>query len=325
MRRREFIALLGGATAAWSLAARAQQSDQLWRIAVLGDTAAVWAPWTATFSERLRELGWIEGRTIAIEYRFSEGRPERVPEVAAEFVQQKADVIVTYGGAVPAFKRATASIPIVFAIAVDPLGIGLVANLTRPGGNVTGLSIQQNDTTGKRLELLREVVPGLRRLAIMFDGGYRASIGENGEVQVLARKLALDAASHQIRRAEDIAPLFDAIKGQADALYVVENALTSTNRMLIITLALSARLPTMFTTAEAARAGGLISYGPNFPALFRRAADYVDKILRGAKPGELPVEQPTKFDLVINLKTAKALGLSIPDKLLVLANDVVEE
>jgi putative tryptophan/tyrosine transport system substrate-binding protein len=325
MRRREFIALLGGATAAWSLAARAQQSDQLWRIAVLGDTAAVWAPWTATFSERLRELGWIEGRTIAIEYRFSEGRPERVPEVAAEFVQQKADVIVTYGGAVPAFKRATASIPIVFAIAVDPLGIGLVANLTRPGGNVTGLSIQQNDTTGKRLELLREVVPNLRRLAIMFDGGYRASIGENGEVQVLARKLALDAASHEIRRAEDIAPLFDAIKGQADALYVVENALTSTNRMLIITLALSARLPTMFTTAEAARAGGLISYGPNFPALFRRAADYVDKILRGAKPGELPVEQPTKFDLVINLKTAKALGLSIPDKLLVLANDVVEE
>jgi len=233
-------------------------------------------------------------------------------------------VIVTYGGAVPTFKQATASIPIVFAVAVDPLGMGLVANLTRPGGNVTGLSIQQNDTTGKRLELLREVVPNLRRLAIMFDGGYRASIGENGEVQVLARKLALDAASHEIRRAEDIAPLFDAIKGQADALYVVENALTSANSTQITKLALTARLPMMFNIGTTVQVGTLISYGPNFPALFRRAADFADKILRGAKPGELPVEQPTEFDLIINLKTAKALGLAVPDKLLALANEVVE-
>jgi putative tryptophan/tyrosine transport system substrate-binding protein len=203
--------------------------------------------------------------------------------------------------------------------------MGLVANLTRPGGNVTGLSMQQNESTGKRLELLREVVPGLRRLAIMFDGGYRASVGENGEAQVMARSLGLEAVPHEIRRREDIAPLFDVLKGQADALYVVENALTFANRMSIVTLALSARLPTIYTNAENARAGGLISYGPNVPELFRRAADYVDKILRGAKPGELPVEQPTKFDLVINLKTAKALGLTIPDKLLAIANDVVEE
>jgi putative ABC transport system substrate-binding protein len=184
--------------------------------------------------------------------------------------------------------------------------------------------MQQNETTSKRLEILREVVPGLRPLAIMFDGGYRASVGENGEVQDMARSLGLEAAPHEIRRREDIAPLFDVLKG-ADALYVVENALTIANRMSIVTLALSARLPTIYTNAENVRAGGLISYGPNVPELFRRAADYVDKILRGVKPGELPVEQPTKFDLVINLKTAKALNLTIPDKLLAITDDVVEE
>ena len=324
MRRREFITLLGGAAVAHPLAAQAQQTGKLPTIGVLAPDAPSWSTWTAAFEERLRELGWIKGRTVAIEYRFSEGRSNRVSEVAAEFVQQKADVIVTYGGAVPTFKQATASIPIVFAIAVDPLGMGLVANLTRPGGNVTGLSMQQNETTSKRLELLREVVPGLRRLAIMFDGGYRASVGEKGEVQVMARSLGLEAASHEIRRPEDIAPLFDVLKGEADALYVVENALTIANRVSIITLALSARLPTIYTNAETARAGGLISYGPNVPELFRRAANYVDKILGGATPGELPVEQPTKFDLVINLKTAKALGLTILHNLLVLADEVIE-
>jgi putative tryptophan/tyrosine transport system substrate-binding protein len=323
MKRRAFITLLGGA-AAWPLAARGQQSDQLRRIAVLGDTSSVWRPWTAAFAERLRELGWVEGRTVAIEYRFSEGRPERVAEAAAEFVQQKADVIVTYGGAVLTFKQATASIPIIFAIAVDPVGVGLVASLSRPGGNVTGLSVQQADVSGKRLELLREVIPGLRRLAILFDASYPATVLEMGNVQAAARNFGLEVASHGIRRPEDIAPLFDALKGQADALYVVESALTSANRMPIVTLALSARLPTSFTTGESARAGGLISYGPNFPALFRRAADYVDKILHGMKPSELPVEQPTKFDLVINLKTAKALGLEVPDKLLALADGVIE-
>jgi putative tryptophan/tyrosine transport system substrate-binding protein len=325
MRRREFITLLGGAAVAYPPAAQAQQTGKLPTIGVLAPNAPSWGAWIAAFEERLRELGWIEGRTVAIEYRFSDGRPDRVSEVAAEFVQQKADVIVTYGGAVRTFKQATASIPIVFAIAVDPIGIGLVANLTRPDGNVTGLSMQQNESTSKRLELLREIVPGLHRLAIMFDGGYPASVGENGEVQVMARSLGLEAAPHELRRPEDIAPLFDVLKGQADALYVVESALTIANSMSIVTLALSARLPTIYTNAETARAGGLISYGPNVPELFRRAADYVDKILRGAKPGELPVEQPTKFDLVINLKTAKALGLTIPDKLLAIANDVVEE
>jgi putative tryptophan/tyrosine transport system substrate-binding protein len=324
MQRRAFITLLGGAAFAYPFAARAQPSDQVRRVAVLGPTPAVWGVWVAGFAERLRELGWIKERTIAIEYRWSEGRPERVAEAAADFVRQKPDLIVTYGGAVPAFKQATTSIPIVFVIAVDPLGIGLVDNLSHPGGNVTGLSVQQNDTTGKRLEFLHDIVPGLRRLAVMFDGGYRASIAENGQVQAMARTLGLEASAHEIRRAEDIAPVFDALKGQADALYVVENALIASNDTPIVTLALHARLPTIFNSAEFVRAGGLISYGPDYPALFRRAADYVDKILRGTKSGDLPVEQPTKFDLAINLKTAKALGLSVPSTLISRADEVIE-
>jgi putative ABC transport system substrate-binding protein len=324
MRRREFIALVGGATVAYPLAVHAQPSDQARRVAVLGDNPASWGVWLAGFAERLRELGWMEGRTIAIEYRWSEGRPERVAEAAADFVRQKPDAIVTYGGAVLAFRKATTSIPIVFAVAVDPLGSGLVDSLSHPGGNVTGLSIQQTETTGKRLELLHDIVPGLRRLAVMFDGGYNASVAENGQVQAIARTLGLEAEAHEIRRAEDIAPVFDALKGQADALYVAENALTVTNRTPIVTLALRDQLPTIFTGAHFVRAGGLISYGPNYPVMFRRTAELVDKILLGAKPGDLPVEQPTKFDLVINLKTAKALGLQVPDKLLALADEVIE-
>lgn len=226
MRRREFITLLGLAIAVWPLAARAQQSDQLRRIAVFGDAASAWGVWIAAFTERLRELGWIEGRTVAIETRFSEGRSERVAEAAAEFVQQKADAIVTYGAAALTFKRVTASIPIVLAVANDPVGIGLVASLSRPGGNVTGLSLQATDAVGKRLELLREVVPGLRRLAILFDAGYPATALEMGNVQAGARSVGLEVVAHGIRRPEDIAPLFDALKGHADALYVVENTLT---------------------------------------------------------------------------------------------------
>ena len=323
MRRRDFI-LAGCATVAFARAAPAQQPDQLRHIALLGDTPSDWAQWAAAFAGRLRELGWIEGRNIAIEYRWSEARPERLAEAVAEFVQLKPDVIVTYGGAVSTFKQATASIPIVFAIAVDPLGVGLVGNLSHPGGNITGLSIQQNDTTGKRLEFLREIVPSLRRLGIMFDGGYRGSVEESGQLQAMARKLGLEASPHEIRRAEDIAPAFDALKGNADALYVAENALTATNRATIVTLALSAQLPTICTTADFVRAGGLISYGPDFPSLFRRAAEFVDKILRGARPGDLPVEQPTKFDLVINLTTAKVLGIDVPNSMQLLADEVIE-
>jgi putative tryptophan/tyrosine transport system substrate-binding protein len=290
----------------------------------MGSDASVWHTWTDAFVGRLYELGWIEGRTIAIEYRCTEGRPERLAEIAAEFIRLKVDGIVTYGGAVAAFKQATASIPIVFAIAVDPVGIGLVLSLARPGGNVTGSSLQGPDLAGKRLELLRELVPSLHRLATMFDAGYAASVLESGTVRVAARSLGLEAAPHEIRRAEDIAPVFEVLKSQADALYVVDNALINTNHKLIITLTLGARLPTIFSLRNYVQAGGLMSYGPNFPEMFRRAAEITDKILRGAKPGDIPIEQPTKFDLVINLRTAKALGLIFPDKLIALADEVIE-
>ena len=215
-----------------------------------------------------------------------------------------------------AAKQATSAIPIVFAVAADPVGSGLVASLARPGGNVTGLSIQAPDLAGKRLELLREVVPGLRRLAILANVGNPGAVLEMGEVQAAAHTLGIEVVTLEIRRAEDIAPAFEALKGRAEALYVVADPLVNTNRVRINTLALAARLPTMYDSREYVEAGGLMSYGPNFPDLFRRAGDYVDKILRGAKPADLPVEQPTKFDLVINLTTAKALGLTVPPSLL---------
>jgi len=325
MRRRDFVRLLAGAVTAWPLTARSQQAGKLPTIGYLFDNASAFIQRTDAFVERLRELGWIEGHTVAIEYRWSEARAERVAEISVEFVRLKVDVIVTYGGAVATLKQATASIPIVFALANDPVGSGLVASLSRPGGNVTGFSSQQGDIAGKRLEFMRLLVPSLRRLAIIFDAGYPASVREMNNAQAAARDLGLEVAPHGIRRAEDIASVFDALKGQADALYVVENALLGFNGKRIAAQALNVHLPTTFTSSDLVRAGGLVSYGADIPALFGRAAECVDKILRGAAPGEIPVEQPTKFDLVINLKTAKALGLTVPDKLLALANDVVEE
>ena len=322
MRRRKFLGIVGGA-AAWPLAARAQQG-KLPTIGLVGDSASGWSPWTVAFVQRLRELGWIEGQTIAIEYRWSEGRPERIVEIAAEFNYLKVDVIVTFGGAVTTFRRAIGNIPIVFAIAVDPIGAGIVETLARPGGNVTGSSIQAADTAGKRLALLRDVVPNLRRLAVMFDAGYSASVRENDAAQAAARTLGYEVSPHGIRRAEDIATAFEAIKSQSDALYVVEDALIYASRTQIITLALDARSPTSFSASEEVRAGGLMSYGPSYPALFRRAAEIVDKILRGVKPSDIPVEQPTKFELVINLKTARALSLTFPASILATADEVIE-
>jgi putative ABC transport system substrate-binding protein len=324
MKRREFITLLGGA-AAWPLAARAQQPGKLPIIGFLGTgTSSVWNPWIGAFEQRLRGLGWSEGRTVAIEYRWGEGRPERFAEIAAEFVRLKVDVIVTGGSAVPALRQATSVIPIVFAIAGDPVGGGLVSSLSRPGGNVTGFSNQQSDLAGKRLGLFREILPNLRRLAILANAGYAEAALEMGEVEAATRNFGIEVAKLEVRRAEDIAPTFETLQGEADALYVVVEGLVSTNRTRIITLALGARLPTIFNIREYAQAGGLMSYGPNFPDLFRRTADYVDKILRGAKPGDLPVEQPTKFDFTINLATAKALGLTIPQSMLLRADEVIE-
>ena len=308
----------------WPTVIRAQRGDKLRTIALLGDNASVWRPWTAAFVDRIRELGWTEGRDVAIEYRWTEGVPEAVAEIARELVQRKVDVIVTYGSAASKLKQATTSIPIVFAIAVDPLGIGLVASLSHPGENVTGLSVQSTDLAGKRLELLREVIPRLHRLAIIFDAGYPAAARGNKEIQAAASTLGIEVAPHEIRRAEDIASVFYALKDHADALYVVENALVSANSVQIGTLALNAKLPMMFNVGDVAQIGSLLSYGPDFPTMFARAAELVDKILRGAKPGDLPVEQPTKFNLVVNLKTAKTLGLTVPDRVLALADEVIE-
>jgi putative tryptophan/tyrosine transport system substrate-binding protein len=322
MRRRRFIQSIA-AFAAWPLTARAQQSAMP-TIGFLGADAIGWRPWTDAFIERLRELGRIEGRTIAIEYRWSEGRPERITEIAAEFVRLKVDVIIAAGTEVPALKQATAVIPIVFPIATDPVAGGLVASLARPGGNVTGLSIQATDLAGKRLELLREVVPQLRRLAVMFNVGYPAGVREMREIQASAHGLYIEVAPLEIRQGEDIAPVFAALKARPDALYVVGDSLVVANRTRIITLALGARLPTTFPTRVFVQAGGLLSYGPNFPDLFRRAAELVDKILRGTKPGDIPVEQPTKFELTVNLTTAKVLGLTMPERLLSLADEVIE-
>jgi len=325
MKRREFITLLGGAAVAWPLAARAQQPSKLPTIGFLGTvTPTAQSQYTAAFVQRLRELGWIEGRTVAIEYRWAEGRSERFAEIAAEFVRLKVDVIVTTGGALLAASQATSVIPIVLAVAADPVGTGFVASLARPGGNVTGLSGQATDLAGKRLELLREVVTGLRRLAILTNLGYPASVLETGEVQAAARTLGLEVVNREIRRAEDIAPAFESLRGGADALYLTADALLNSNRTRINTLALGARLPTISTWRDFVEAGSLMSYGPNFPDLFRRSANYVDKILRGAKPGDLPIEQPTKFDFVINLTTAKTLGLAMPESLLLRADEVIE-
>jgi putative ABC transport system substrate-binding protein len=326
VRRREFLTLLGGAAAAWPLAARAQQTQKLPTIGFLGSsTASAESQRVAAFVQRLRELGWIEGRTVAIEVRWGEGRNERYADIAAEFVRLKVDVIVTQGTAtVIAARQATSVIPIVFAGAADPVGNDLVASLARPGGNVTGLSNQGTDLAAKRLELLREIVPAFGRVAIMGNVGNPAIVLEMREVQVAARMLGLEVAILEIRRAEDIASAFPALQVRADALYVAADPLLGTNRIRINTLALGARLPTMHDFREYVEAGGLMSYGPNLVDVFRRSADFVDKILRGTKPGDIPVEQPTQFDLVINLATAKALRLAIPESFLVRADEVIE-
>jgi putative tryptophan/tyrosine transport system substrate-binding protein len=327
MGRREFVALLGGAAAAWPVAARAQQSSKAATIGFLGagsGSDSVWKDWTAAFVQRLRELGWVEGRTVNIEYRWGEGRAERYADLAAELVRLQVDVIVTSGSAAVAVKRATSVIPIVFATANEPIGSGLVASLARPGGNATGMSMQQTDLAGKRLELLREVVPGLRRLGILINASNPGAVLDRDQVRAAAGMLGFEVQTGEVRGAKEIAPTFETFKGRAQALYVVGDALMSTNRIRINTLALAARLPSMYPNRAAVEAGGLISYGPNFPDMYRRAGDYVDKILRGGKPANIPVEQPTKFDLVINLTTAQALGIEVPPTLLARADEVIE-
>ena len=324
MRRREFISLVGGAAVAWPLVTRAQQ-PAMPVIGFLGaSTPSNWAAWTAAFVQGLHDHGWIDGRTVKIQYRWAGGQSRRYSEIAAEFVRLKVDVIVTVGSAVIAAKQATASIPIVFALAVDPVASGMVASLARPGGNVTGFSVESIDLVGKRIEILRELLPGLRRLAVIADTGYPASVLEKDQVLSSAQKIGVDVDVLGIQRAEDIVPAFEALKSGTQALYVCPGALVNANYIRINTLALGARLPTMHAVRDFVGSGGLLSYGPNYTNLFRRSAEYVDKILKGAKPADLPVEQASKFELVFDLTTAKALKLTIPESLLLRADDVIE-
>ena len=326
MKRREFIALLGGAAAAWPLGARAQELAKLPTIGFLGaNTPASQSQWTAAFVQRLRELGWSEGRNIVIAYRWADGRADRSAEIAAEFAQLKVDVIATSGTPMAlAAKRATSTTPIVFATAGDPVGTGLVPSLAHPGGNVTGLSVQQIDLGSKRVELLRELVPDLRRLAVMANVGSPDAVRQLRDVETTVNALGLQFVQCELQQIEDVASVIDGLKGRAEALYVISDPLLFSHRDRVNVLAMSIRLPTIHSFRDHVETGGLMSYGPNYQTMFRRAADFVDKILRGTKPGDIPVEQPTKFEFVINLKTAKELRLDVPPTLLARADEVIE-
>jgi putative tryptophan/tyrosine transport system substrate-binding protein len=326
MTRRDFIAGLGAAGSAvyWPRASRAQQPGKLPTIGFLGLTAANDSALTAVFLRRLRDLGWVEGRNLAVEYRWTDGRMEAASEFLAEFVRLKVDVIHVSGNAYALeAKRATSVIPIVFAPAGDPVGTGLAVSLAQPGGNVTGLSTQLSEAAGKRAELLREVVPALRRLAIIANV-VSESVLEIGEVQIAAGKLGLEAIIFETRQRKDIALAFDALKDRAEALYIANSAFMAANRVRFTTLALGLRLATICASRAWPEAGALMSFGVNFSDMFRRSAEIVDKILRGAKPADIPIEQPTKFELVINRVVAKALGLDLAPRLLARADEGIE-
>jgi putative ABC transport system substrate-binding protein len=324
MQRRAFLSLFGVAVAYRSLGARAGGKRPTVGFLVPGSQAA-YTQWLTGFVQRTRELGWRDGDNVEIIYRATEGVKERYAEIVAEFVKLKVDVIVTSGSeGVVAAKQATSAIPIVFAATSDPVATGLVESLAHPGGNITGLSAESTDFAGKEVELLRELVPGLRRLAILTNPDSPGMTAETGKVQAAARAAGLEVVTLPVRRAEEITVAFDELSNKADALYCVPGPLTGTNRVRIVTLALAAKLPAIYGTRNDVDAGGLMSYGPDIADLFRRAAGIVDKILRGTKPADIPVEQPTKLLLFVNLTTAKALGLVVPQSILLRADEVIE-
>jgi putative tryptophan/tyrosine transport system substrate-binding protein len=320
MRRRDFITLLGGAAAAWPLAAHAQRTKTP-QVGILDPGVS---HLFAAFRQGMRDLGYIEAQNISYVYRSAEGRPEFVPRLASELAGLQLDVIVTAATLpVRAVKDATSTIPIVFAALGDAVATGAVTNLARPGGNITGLSFLNTEISAKRLGLLRETLPGARRVAVFSDPSVVRTFVEATEEA--ARDVGLELRVLEIPAPEALEGAFDAaVKWRADALNVLSSAFFNAQRVRIAELATKFRLPAMYESDEFVRAGGLMAYGASFYDLFRRAATYVDKILKGAKPGDLPVEQPTKFQLVINLKTARALGLTIPPTLLALANEVIE-
>jgi ABC-type uncharacterized transport system substrate-binding protein len=309
------------------LAAEAQQAGKVYRIGVLETMSATLNTANLNaFRQGLRELGYVEGRDFVIEYRSADGRPESFPGLATELVRLKVDLIVTRGTpAALAAEKATESIPIVMATSADPAGFGIVSSLARPGGNVTGLSTIAVELAGKRLELLKEAVPRIARIALIANMSSPASGSQWRQIEVAARSLGLEPQLLDVRTPEAFARAFDtAIKQRADAVQVANDTLTQTNLRRIVDLSAKHRLPSIFASREFVDAGGLMAYGPNFTDLYRRAATYVDKILKGAKPGDLPIEQPTKFELVVNLKTAKALGLTIPQTILLQADQVIQ-
>jgi putative tryptophan/tyrosine transport system substrate-binding protein len=324
MRRRDVIAMLGSAAAAWPLGARAQQPSTIRRIGLL-DYSVRPRLWDA-FRQRMRELGYVEGKTVAFESRCAEDKADRLPALAAGLVNLPVDVIVAASApAIQAAKQATGTIPIVMAIVADPVGLGLVASLGRPAGNVTGFALLNSDLSGKRLELLRQAVPQASRFAQLWDADSPPARIDVQNTESAAQALSLPLQSIAVRSAEDFDGAFASMERErVTALIVGGSPLFFAARTRLADLAAKYGLPTLFNERSYAEAGGLLAYGSDFTVNFQRAADYADKILRGAKPADLPVEQPSKFELVINLKTARALGLTIPPTLLALADEVIE-
>lgn len=323
--RRKLVIVLGAGALAAPFGVFAQQSGKVWRIGVLSSASSP-TKFDEAFRNELRILGYIEGRNLSIEYRTSAGDDARLPELAAELVQLKVDVILTNSGSPPAAaKRATSTIPIVTAATADPVGQGLIASLARPGGNLTGLSMLSTDLTEKRVQMLREFVPKATRIAVLAMKGTSSTPPLLANMRTVAQQMGLTLIVQEVNEPEALPGAFAAMQSAGAQLLIVQQApFTATNRKLILELAAKYRLPGMFDIRQFVDGGGLISFGPSLPDLFRRAAHYVDKIFKGAKPADLPVEQPTKFELFINRKTAKALGLTIPQTLLLSADEVIE-
>jgi len=327
MRRRKFITLIGGAAVAWPLAARAQQAGKVWRIGFLSAISreASFRSYAA-LRQGMRELGYVEGKDFVIEWRSVEGKYERFPEIVGELVQLKLDVIVTgVTAALPPLRRATSTIPIVMAYSTDPVGNGLVASLVRPGGNITGLAGSSDDSSPKQLELLTTVVPNVSRVGLLGNPDTETYSSVLKSARDAAQKVGLLVTPIEARNPQEIEIAFAALtKERVPAVMVASDAIFFGQRQRIAELALDNRLATMFSLREYAEAGGLMSYGENIADFFRHAAFYVDKIFKGANPGDLPIEQPTRFNLVINRKTADALGLTIPPQLYIFADEVIE-
>jgi ABC-type uncharacterized transport system substrate-binding protein len=327
VRRRDFIRAVASSAVAWPIGAWAQQTSKVWRVGMLETTSeALNAPNVTAFRRGLQQLGYVEGKNLAIEYRSGEGRIERFPELAAEMVRLKVDVIVTRGTpAALAAKNATTTIPIVMAAIGEPIGTGMVGSLAQPGGNVTGLSAFVNELAAKRIEIMREIVPKISRMAMIDNMGNASVPAAWDETKKATLAFGIQPLLYDVREPGDIGAAFDAAVAQhVDAITVGNDSVFITSRLRVVELAAKHHLPAIYATREFVDAGGFLSYAAHYPDLYRRAASYVEKIFKGAKAGDLPVEQPTKLELVINIKTAKALGLDVPFHLQQRADEMIE-